>query len=175
MNKTRKLVLVAILGALAVAFSILRLQLPFLPLPYLKLDFAELPVTLALFLCGFRYAVIAEILHFLGLLARGSQPIDASMKLVAVLSMLVGLAAPSSSFLVRLVSAAVLRSLVMSMMNYVYFYILFPNFLSYALKLAGSIEALFILTAIFNIVHVAVSAGLAWAVYKEVEKRRILF
>lgn len=175
MKRTRNLVLTAVLGALAIAFSILRLQLPYLPLPYLKLDFAELPVTLTLFLCGFKYAVAAELLHFLGLLMRGSQPIDASMKLLAVLSMLVGLAVPvKSSFLTRLAIAAATRSLFMSLMNYLYFYVLFPHFLAYALKLAGSVEALFILTALFNIIHVVVSAGTTWVVYKEVEKRGIL-
>ncbi|MEM0093544.1 MAG: hypothetical protein QXT33_01395 [Thermofilum sp.] len=175
MRRTRNLVLTAVFGALAIAFSILRLQLPYLPLPYLKLDFAELPVTLTLFLCGFKYAVAAELLHFLGLLIRGSQPIDASMKLLAVLSMLVGLAIPvRGGFLARLALAAASRSLFMSLMNYIYFYVLFPNFLGYALKLAGSVEALFILTAIFNIIHVAVSAGSTWLVYKEIEKRGIL-
>lgn len=173
MRRTRKLVLTAVFSALAIAFSILRLQIPYPILPYLKLDFAELPVTLVMFLCGFKYAVVAELLHYLGLVARGSAPVDAAMKLLAVISMLAGLAVPAKSFLVKMLSAAVVRAAAMSIMNYIYFYVLFPHFLEYALKLAGSVEALFLFTAVFNVIHTVVSAGLTWAVYKEVEKRKI--
>ena len=171
MKESRKAVLAAMMGALAIALSLLRVQLPYPVLPYLKFDFAEIPVTLTLFLCGFKYAVVAELVHFLGLLARGSEPVGASMKLLAVLSMLAGLALPLRGLLARFTAAAVTRTLAMTAANYVYFYLLFPNFLGYALKLAGGVGPLFLYTAVFNVLHTVVSVGLSWAVDREIRRR----
>uniref|UniRef100_A0A7C3WJ74 ECF transporter S component n=1 Tax=Thermofilum pendens TaxID=2269 RepID=A0A7C3WJ74_THEPE len=171
MKRTQKITLTGIMAALALGFSILRLEAPFPILPYLKFDAAEIPVTIAFYLCGLKYGVTAEIIHYLGLVARGSNPVNAAMKLLAVLAMLVGLAAPFKSMLLRVLSAVALRAATMTVMNYLYLFVFFPHFLSFALKYVGSVEALFAYTAIFNALHTALSVGLAWATYRAVTRR----
>jgi len=159
------------MAALALGFSILRLEMPYPILPYLKLDAAEIPVTIAFFFCGLKYGVAAEVIHYLGLVLRGSNPVNAAMKLLAVVSMLVGLAAPLRSAALKMLCAAALRSAAMTVMNYLYLFVFFPDFLSFALKYAGSVEALYAYTATFNVLHTVLSAGLAWATYRAVARR----
>ena len=171
MRKTQKLALTGVMAALALGFSILRLEMPYPVLPYLKFDAAEVPVTIALFFCGLKYSVAAEVIHYLGLVARGSSPVDAAMKLLAVISMLLGLAAPLRSAALKVLCAAVLRSAVTTAMNYLYLFVFFPQFLSYALQYVGSVIALYAYTAVFNVLHTVLSAGLAWATYRAVAKR----
>lgn len=50
-KKTRKLVLIAILGALSAVLMVLRFPLPFLP-PFLSFDFASIPVLIGAFALG---------------------------------------------------------------------------------------------------------------------------
>ncbi len=171
MRESGKVALTAVMSALAIALSLLRVELPYPVLPYLKFDSAEIPVTLTAFLCGFKYAAAAELMHFLGLVVRGSPPVDASMKLFAVLSMLAGLAMPLRSLPARFATAAATRVAVMTAANYAYLHLLFPRFLEYALKLAGGVELLYLYTAVFNVVHTAASVGLSWVAAEEVRKR----
>jgi len=170
-RRTQKLALTGVMAALALGSSILRLEIPYPILPYLKFDAAEIPVTIVFFLCGLKYSVAAELIHYIGLVARGSNPVNAAMKLLAVLSMLLGLAAPLRSAALRVLCAAVLRSAAMTVANYLYLFVFFPHFLGFALRYVGSVEALYAYTAVFNALHTALSAGLAWATYRAVTRR----
>lgn len=174
MHRTQKMALTAIMASLSLSLSILKLELPYPILPYLKFDFAEIPVTLVYFLAGFAWSVIAESLHLIGMLARGADPIGATMKFLAVLSMLAGgwfAKKTVRSTIVEFTGATLLRVSTMILANWIYFTLLFPNFLGYAVKLAGGIYLLYIYTAVFNLIHVGVSWGLSWFIYSEVNKR----
>jgi riboflavin transporter FmnP len=170
MRRTVKISLTALFGSLAIVFSILRLEASFPLLPWLKFDLAEIPSMLAYFTCGLGYGILAEAIHYLGLVARGSNFLDAFMKFLAVASMMVGYSLFTRT-IYKAVSGIVVRVVVMSIMNYVYFYFLDPNFLSYALKFAGSIELLYGYTAVFNIIHGALTIGVSLLLVREIEKR----
>lgn len=169
-NRTAKLSLTALTAALALAFSVLKLEAPFPVLPYLKFDLAEVPVTLGFLLCGLPYGVAAETVHFLGLVARGADPLGAFMKFLAVVSMFLG-AYRFSSAVTRLALGVAARVAAMTLANYAYFYLLFPGFLGYALKYTGSVYALFAYTALFNVIHGAATMAFSMLVVREVKKR----
>lgn len=170
MRRTVKISLTALFGSLAIVFSILRLEARFPLLPWLKFDLAEIPSMLAYFTCGLGYGILAEAIHYLGLVARGSNFLNAFMKFLAVTSMMVGYSLFTRT-IHKAVSGIVLRVVAMSIMNYVYFYFLYPNFLSYALKVAGSIELLYGYTAVFNTIHGALTIGVSLLLVREIEKR----
>lgn len=75
--------IVAMLAALSVALSFI--QIPFPPAPFLKYDLAGVPLIIAVFLTGPRYAIIADTVLALVLL-RGGDPIGAFMKWLAEVS-----------------------------------------------------------------------------------------
>ncbi|QOJ79477.1 hypothetical protein IG193_03175 [Infirmifilum lucidum] len=173
-HRTQKLAITALMASLALAFSILKLEAPYPVLPYLKFDLAEVPATFAYFMCGLSCGLLAEALHFAGLVARGSEPLGAFMKFLAVSSMLVGssvVKAVSKNIVLEFLGASTTRVAVMTIINWVYFTLLYPGFLSYAVKMAGGLILVYVYTAVFNLVHTVFSLGVAYAVYREVERR----
>ncbi len=173
-HRTQRLAITALMASLALAFSVLKLEAPYPVLPYLKFDLAEVPVTFAYFMCGLSCGLLAEVLHFIGLVARGAEPLGAFMKFLAVSSMLVGssvVKAVSKNTMLEFLGASTTRIAVMTAMNWVYFALLYPGFLNYAVKMAGSPILVYAYTAVFNLVHTVFSFGLAYAVYREVKTR----
>jgi riboflavin transporter FmnP len=81
----------AVFAALAAIFTLARLQVPFPLIPYLQIDFAEVPIMISFFLFGPVAAVITELVHWLFLNETGSDaPLGPAIKLFAVLSTFLG-------------------------------------------------------------------------------------
>ncbi|MEZ0345722.1 MAG: hypothetical protein ABWK01_04160 [Infirmifilum sp.] len=175
MHRTQKLAITALMASLALAFSVLKLEAPYPMLPYLKFDLAEIPVTTLYFLCGISWSLVAETLHFVGLLARGADPLGAMMKYLAVVSMLVGTWLTGKvlrkNIIAQATGGAMLRIFVMLAANWAYFSFLYPNLLSYAVKQAGGVFLLYLYTSLFNLIHAGISLGISWILYAEINKR----
>ena len=139
----------AVMGSLAVVLTFAGLEVPYPPLPYLKFDFAEIPIVLALLIYGFPPALLATIVYWIILLAFGSfSPIGPSMRFLATLSMVLGLYAgyvmfreekvelnPSALPLVAgSIVGIIFRVLVMTLANYVVLIVLFPEFMGMAIN-----------------------------------------
>ena len=89
----------AVFSALAALLTLSKAALPFPLIPYLQIDFAELPIYIAFFLFGPVAAIITELVHWLFLNITGSDaPLGPAVKLVAVLSTLCGFWAGSSIY-----------------------------------------------------------------------------
>lgn len=174
MRKTQKLAITALMASLALALSVMKVELPFPVLPYLKFDFAELPSTLVYFMCGLPWGLATATLHLVGMLARGADPLGALFKFLAVASTLVGLSTfsrLSQSLAVLFAGATLARVVAMTAANWLYFTFLFPKFLDYAVKVAGGLVLLYAYTALFNVLHVALSLLPSWSVFVAVKKR----
>jgi len=89
----------AVFSALAALLTLSRAAIPFPLIPYLQIDFAELPIYIAFFLFGPVAAIITELVHWLFLNITGlDAPLGPAIKLVAVLSTLFGFWAGSSIY-----------------------------------------------------------------------------
>ena len=90
-NFTITLAGAAVFAALAAILTLARASVPFPLIPYLQIDFAELPIMISFFLFGPFAAVITELVHWLFLNETGSDaPIGPAIKLIAVLSTFLG-------------------------------------------------------------------------------------
>lgn len=159
----------ATMSALAIVLALLRLELPFYPLTFLKFDFAELPSVLTFALVGPKWSYLCALMHFFGLLARGSEPLGASMKLLAVASMLAGLQAAKRRWKIAVIVASAVRAATMSLANLIVIGFLFPHWLAFAGKLlnaagimvrgwADTMAVTLALAAVFNVLHVLLAA-----------------
>jgi riboflavin transporter FmnP len=89
----------AVFSALAALLTLSRAAIPFPLIPYLQIDFAELPIYISFFLFGPVAAIITELVHWLFLNITGSDaPLGPAIKLFAVLSTLCGFWAGSSIY-----------------------------------------------------------------------------
>jgi riboflavin transporter FmnP len=89
----------AVFSALAALLTLSRAAIPFPLIPYLQIDFAELPIYISFFLFGPVAAIITELVHWLFLNITGSDvPLGPAVKLFAVLSTLCGFWAGSSIY-----------------------------------------------------------------------------
>jgi len=80
-----------VFAALAAVLTLARAAVQYPPIPYLQIDFAEIPIMMSFFLFGPVAAVITEVIHWLFLNATGSDvPLGPAIKIVAVLSTLLG-------------------------------------------------------------------------------------
>ena len=90
-NLTITLTGAAVFAALAAMLTLARASVPFPLIPYLQVDFAELPIMISFFLFGPLAAVITELVHWLFLNETGSDvPLGPAIKLVAVMSTFLG-------------------------------------------------------------------------------------
>ena len=81
----------AVFAALAALLTLGRASVPFPLIPYLQIDFAELPIMISFFLFGPLAAVVTELVHWLFLNETGSDvPLGPAIKLVAILSTFFG-------------------------------------------------------------------------------------
>jgi len=94
--ETRILAGTTILAALVVVFDYSMkfsgLKMPFPWLPTLKFDFTGIPIALAYFLFGFVPGVFTSVIAFVAILARSGDVVASSMKALAELSTVVGMA-----------------------------------------------------------------------------------
>ena len=81
----------AVFAALAAILTLARASVPFPLIPYLQIDFAELPIMISFFLFGPLAGVVTELVHWLFLNEMGSDaPLGPAVKLVAILSTFFG-------------------------------------------------------------------------------------
>lgn len=187
----------AVFGALASALSLLKIEIPFPVLVYLKFDLAEIPSTCAFLLIGPSSGLAVATIHWSVLTARAWPP-GALMKYLAVLAMLsgfwLGTKIGRSRTILRAIGlprllalCAVLgmacRVLAMAVANLAFFLVLFPGYLEFArtllsasgIRCGSSIEALFwisLLTALFNAIHVPLDLLPSYALLRTLLKMR---
>ncbi len=190
MPMKRKAVIVstaAVSGALAVILNLARglATFPFPVLTYLKIELAEIPIVTAYLISGPAASVAAALIYWLALNAFGEfVPLGPAMKLAAVTSTLAGIHAARKALpntrhrlAADLACAAALRTLTMTLINYLIMTWLLPEWLSYAeqlLKAAGLTGAapplaiITVLTAVYNTLHAAISLGLSYTITKSI-------
>lgn len=177
--------LTAIMGALAIALSLARIQVPYPLLPFLKVDFAEIPSFIAYFLLGPLSGACCAALHWLGMVLRSGNPVNPTFKLLAVLSNLLGFWAGEKvgkGAWASIALGAVSRVAVMTVVNLLVFAVLAPGYLELTkallrglgLSFSTDAEALawaLLLIGVFNAIHAAVSGVPALLVARAVKRR----
>ena len=177
----------AVSGALAVTLNLARglTTFPFPVLTYLKIELAEIPIVTAYLISGPAASVAAALIYWLALNVFGEfVPLGPAMKLAAVASTLAGIHAARKTLpntrhrlAADLACAAALRTLTMTLINYLILTWLFPEWLGYAeqlLRVAGLAGAapplaiIMALTAAYNTIHAAISLGLAYTITKSI-------
>ena len=175
MNK-KELSATAALTAASVILETLPLKFPFPLLSYLTFDLGEIPIFFLLFYAGFYPSLMSSSALFITLLAMGQfAPIGPAFKFLALASALTG-AYPLAKKKVALAfaSSTALRIVVMTLANYFLIAFFMPDFLNYLivpgfLNFLTPLDALLILTAIFNIFQNLISFGVALALYKRLK------
>lgn len=183
---------VVVFSSLAIMLTYLKAEVPFPLLPYLKFDFAEIPVMVTLFLFGPIPSLVTSVIHWITLTIARGVILGPLMKFLAVVPMIAGFWLGVSVYKklrsgkthkVAILSVAgsavgiVARVLVTSITNVVIFLIVAPEYLSYAgytLGLVGIVttsvfEVLLwalLLTGVFNTLHVPLSSFVAVTILK---------
>ena len=185
----------AICGALAIAIRLLQLKIPFLLVPYLQFELAEIPIIAGFLLYGPTVGIVAAFSYW-GILNMIGEfvPIGPAMAFTASLSTVVGMWLGFRAFrrFVRnraaLLSLGVftgilLRVIVATISNYIVIWMLFPFFFDFASKSVSSalgisfgsqIEGLIVilaLTALFNVIQVIIITVPSLAIVKAVRNR----
>jgi riboflavin transporter FmnP len=186
----RKSVIIAnviVFSALAVMLTSLKAEVPFPLLPYLKFDFAEIPVMITLFLFGPVPSLATEAIHWIALTVTRGWILGPLMKFLAVVPMIAGFWLGVSMykklrsgktdnvailFVVGNIFGIVARVLVASIANIVVFLIVAPEWLGYAGYMLGLVGIVttsvfeillwaLLLTGVFNTLHVPLSSFVA--------------
>ena len=180
----------AIFAALAILLTFGHAEVPFPILPYLKFDFAEIPVMLALFLGGFGVGFSASVIHWIVLTIARGWFLGPLMKFLAVAPMVIGswlgikLVKGRSlwkTLTMALLLGIIFRVIVCSITNVVVLLWVAPDYLKFSASLLKSIgfnissemEAVTLtlwFTAIFNAIHVFLSSIVAYMVFKATVK-----
>ncbi len=93
MSEYAKSVVVAyviVFSALALVLTFSKAEIPYPLMPYLKFDFAEIPIMLALLLVGLVPGLITEVIHWIGLSIARGWVLGPLMKILAVVPMIFG-------------------------------------------------------------------------------------
>ena len=81
----------AVFATLAALMTLANAQIPFPLIPYLQIDFSEIPIMISFFLFGPTSAIVAAVIQWLFLNVRGADaPLGPALKFAAVLSTLLG-------------------------------------------------------------------------------------
>ncbi len=180
----------AIFSAMAVVITMTNLTIPFPPLPYLKFDLSEVPVTVALMLMGPVYGFLSSVIYWIVLTMRAGDVLGPAMKFAAVASMIVGFWVASAiyrrvvkkkSIISMMVSGFLLGSLfriiVMSVFNYLVLLYIAPYYVDFIAPILSSIGLpaettmdvviwSLLLTAVYNAIHSAISVFPAYLLMK---------
>jgi len=189
-RKTGCISITAIMGTLAIILSLYRVEIPFPILVFLKIDFAEIPSFITYYLLGFNWGLLCSVIHWIMLLARSGDPVGPTMKFLAVSSNLLGMCfvkkitgrVTKIYLILELVSGAMVRIAVMTIVNMVVLEVLFPSYLNFSkmllenagIKVATDYDALasiLIIVGFFNLVHSIVSTLPALAIVSAIKKR----
>ena len=169
------------LGAVSGLLSLMKMSIPFPILPYLKIDFAEIPDFLALMVMGPVGGGLTATVHFAVILARSGNLFSASMKYIAVLSTMLGFIVakpliertrfkddPKNLVILGLSLSSISRIAVMTILNLMMFTVLFPSYLVFARKTleafglgtTSDLEALYYalaFTGLYNLINTVVA------------------
>jgi riboflavin transporter FmnP len=180
-NQSAAIAVTAIFSAMAVAITLTRLTIPFPPLPYLKFDFSEVPVTVAMLLIGPVYGFLSSVIYWLVLTMRAGDLLGPAMKFAAVASMILGFWISSmiyrrvsfkknatSMMILGFLVGSLTRAIVMSIFNYLVLLYIAPYYVDFigpilaslGLPAESTMDVVFwslLLTAIYNIIHTAIS------------------
>lgn len=141
-----------VFAALAAILALAKAQVPFPLIPYLQIDFSEIPILIAFFMFGPLAAAISTVIQWIFLNFTGSDaPLGPAIKFVAVISMLGGMwlgskgyhkfagnnVRPTLAMSVMLGSGLLWRVLAMTIVNYAVLIYIGPvvfgaDYLSYA-------------------------------------------
>lgn len=193
MRRTAQIAATTVFSAMAVAITLAKLTVPYPPLPYLKFDISEVPVTVALFLLGPIPGLLSTVIYWLVLTLRAGDVLGPAMKFAAVASMMVGFTLGALlcrrlrvgkrlSVGVGLLLGAVVRVAVMSLLNFVVLTIVAPYYLEFVIPLLSSLglsartklQALLwvlLLTAIYNLLHTVLAVFPAYVVAEAAFRR----
>ena len=195
-NKSMFTAKVAVFGAMAGMLSLIKAEIPFPLLPYLKFDLAEIPDVLAFMIMGPLGGIVTTAIHWLILTFRAGFILGPFMKYAAVSSMLLGFwggiairrrlpgnASLKSFMIMGMLLGGVLRIITMSIANFLVLYVFFPEWMSFAktclqaigLEASNDLSALLwtlLLTAVYNAIHIFVSVIPSYALIKSILKLR---
>ncbi|MCS7096836.1 MAG: hypothetical protein RMK50_07250, partial [Nitrososphaerota archaeon] len=177
---------VVVFSALALVLTFSKAEIPYPLMPYLKFDFAEVPVMLALLLGGLVPGLTVEVIHWIGLSIARGWVLGPLMKFLAVVPMVLGfwlgIRICKRKWTLKSVAAAlllgiVIRVIVCAVLNAVVLLFVAPEFLKfseYSLKAVGINVAsttdvllwTLALNGIFNTLHVILSSTIAIAVFR---------
>jgi riboflavin transporter FmnP len=164
----------ALLGGVVVVLDlVVRLKIPFPPLPYLKLDVLGVPMLLSSFLFGFFSGSITSLVAWLTISTRDW--FSGFMKFAAEFSTMMGVyivlktKGPSSAWwkALAMISGVLVRVIVMAVANIA----LLPVFYSTLYKTYDAVTVLIPLISLFNAVQGAVSVFGGFLVYEAVVLR----
>lgn len=182
---------VVVFSALAISLTFSRAEIPFPLLPYLKFDFTEIPVMLALLLGGLAPGLATAAIHWIGLSIARGWVLGPLMKFLAVAPMVVGFwlgiriwrgKSLQKSIALAFPLGAIVRVIVCAITNTVVLLFVAPEFLKFsagclkAIGLNASSEVDVLLwtlafNAIFNVLHVILSAAIAVVIFIAAIKR----
>ena len=171
-TKTTKLASTAVLGALVIVFDyILKfsgLKIPFPLFPVLKFDFTGIPIVLSYLVFGLSSGATTASIAFLGILLRSGDVIGASMKAIAEVATIAGMALwiQRTNRLGKTLSIAfglVLRVVVMSVANV----IVLPIFYAQSYTLSPAVLLLPML-GVFNTIQGFISIGGGLLIHKAI-------
>ena len=175
---------------MAVVITMTKLTIPFPPLPYLKFDFSEVPVTVALMLMGPVYGFLSAVIYWIVLTMRAGDVLGPAMKFAAVASMIVGFWVASvvyrriikrKGFTSIMVSGFVLgslfRAVIMSVFNFLVLLYIEPYYVDFIGPILASLGLpsgttmdvviwSLLLTAVYNVVHSAFTVFPAYLLTK---------
>lgn len=189
---------IVMFSSLAMILTLVRAEVAFPLLPYLKFDFAEIPVMIVFMLEGPIPSLITEVIHWLGLTFSRSSLLGPLMKFLAVAPMIIGFWAgilmfrktlgkhverkPLRILISGLAFGIILRVIVCTITNIILFSFIDPNYLIFAertLKAVGvNISSpsdvwfwTLAFTGLFNALHVPISSILAFVILNAALKR----
>ncbi len=173
---TRKLAGTAVLASLVIVFDYALkysgLKIPFPWYPAIKFDFTGVPIVMSLLMYGFPSAITTSLVAGIGITARSGNILSASMKVVAELSMIIGLffgeiTLPEASKKNRILASGLgvaSRVLIMSVVNI----IVLPNV--YHVPHEATVGLLPVIGA-FNVIQGSLTTGLGFFLFGEIKKR----
>lgn len=178
-NRTTKLTGTALLAALVIVFDYTLkysgLKIPFPWYPNLKFDFTGVPITLSLLLYGTSSAITTSLVAGLGIFARSGNLVSASIKSIAELSSILGLAlgfylskrvrlSGNQEKIVSLLIGLISRILIMTIVNIQ----VLPNV--YGVPI-GVTYGLLPLIGVFNAIQGTVTLGLGFFLQDAIKTR----
>ncbi len=176
-NRNAKLALAAMFSAMAVVITLTNITIPFPILPYLKIDFTEIPVIISFYMLGPIYGLITSTIYWIILTIRAGDFLGPAMKYAAVVSMILGYWLTEriirgkrriTKLIIGTLAAVLVRIFVTSIINYWVILFVAPFYYDFIIGLlsrtglphASVTEVMtwtLIITAFYNLAHTILS------------------